>query len=112
MSEISEKFGNRVRNYRIHRNLSQEEFAELCGLHHTYVGQVERGEKNATIVTIEKVAHALQVPISDLFEKIEDSNDNSKSYPLLAYNLIEQIPESKQEKLYLILKTAFELIKW
>lgn len=36
MSEISEKFGNRVRNYRIHRNLSQEEFAELCGLHHTY----------------------------------------------------------------------------
>ena len=51
MSEISEKFGNRVRNYRIHRNLSQEEFAELCGLHHTYVGQVERGEKNATIVT-------------------------------------------------------------
>lgn len=110
MSEISTKFGNRVRNYRINRNLSQEEFAELCGLHHTYIGQVERGEKNATIITIEKVAHALQVPISNLFEKIEDSNDNSKSYPLLAYNLIEQFPESKQEKLYLILKTALELI--
>ena len=63
MSDISEMIGYWVWNYRIHRILSQEEFAELCGLHHTYVGQVERGEKNATIVTIEKVAHALQVPI-------------------------------------------------
>ena len=54
MSEIAKTIGQRVRNYRIDKGLSQEKLAELSGCHPTYIGQVERGEKNATLESIEK----------------------------------------------------------
>lgn len=52
MSEIAKIIGQRVRNYRIDKGLSQEKLAELSGCHPTYIGQVERGEKNATLESI------------------------------------------------------------
>ena len=59
MSEIAKTIGQRVRNYRIDKGLSQEKLAELSGCHPTYIGQVERGEKNATLESIEKIASAM-----------------------------------------------------
>ena len=56
MSEISKLIGQRIRNYRTQQKLSQEKLAELSGCHPTYIGQVERGEKNATLESIEKIA--------------------------------------------------------
>ena len=52
MSEIAKTIGQRVRNYRIDKGLSQEKLAELSGCHPTYIGQVERGEKNATLESL------------------------------------------------------------
>ena len=49
------------------RILSQEAFAEVGGLHRTYIGAVERGEKNVSIDNIARIAVALKVPIADLF---------------------------------------------
>ncbi len=62
-----------VRELRVHRGLSQEEFALLCGLHRTYVGSIERGEKTVTIETASKLAEALNVPLSEMFARIEAS---------------------------------------
>ena len=62
MSNISKVLGQRIRNYRILAGLSQEKLAELSGCHPTYIGQIERGEKNATIESIEKISLALNVP--------------------------------------------------
>ena len=45
MSILSVEIGQRIRNYRLQQKLSQEELAEKCGMHPTYIGQVERGEK-------------------------------------------------------------------
>ena len=59
-------FAANVRRLRLERNLSQEGLAELAGIHRTYVGMIERSEKNATIYNIEKLAKALGVPPSDL----------------------------------------------
>ena len=64
MSEIAKTIGQRVRNYRIEKGLSQEKLAELSGCHPTYIGQVERGEKNATLESIEKIASAMNVSLA------------------------------------------------
>ncbi len=65
--EILKKFGTEVRKYRLNKNLSQEELAFKANLHRTYIGMIERGEKNITLLNIEKIANALQINIGDLF---------------------------------------------
>jgi len=60
-------FGNKVREERLKRNLSQEELAERAGVHRTYIGMIERAEKNITLSNIEKIALALEIEISQLF---------------------------------------------
>lgn len=62
-------FSNNVRKYRIKQNLSQEELADKAGLHRTYIGSVERGERNITINVIEKICIALEMSIIDLFKE-------------------------------------------
>jgi len=69
MDNIKRKFGIKVRQMRLEKGFSQETFADRCGLHRTYIGAVERGERNISIENIEKIAKALKVPISLLFGK-------------------------------------------
>lgn len=66
-SDILKKFGIKVRDLRKQRNLSQEELADKAGLHRTYIGMIERAEKNITLINIEKIANALEVSIKDFF---------------------------------------------
>ena len=56
MSEIAKHVGNRIRSYRTQLGYSQERLAEISGCHPTYIGQVERGEKNPTLESVEKIA--------------------------------------------------------
>jgi transcriptional regulator with XRE-family HTH domain len=60
-------FGDRVRLMRKDLGLSQEELADKVGLHRTYIGMIERGEKNITLINIEKIAKALNADIKKLF---------------------------------------------
>ena len=59
-------FGKRVRDLRDERGISQERLGELAKVHRTYVGMIERGEKNITLTSMEKFAKALKVDIKDL----------------------------------------------
>lgn len=68
-SEISIRFGEKVRELRTLKKLSQEKLAELADVHRTYIGMVERAEKNITLVNIEKIAKALGVSVSKMFEE-------------------------------------------
>lgn len=63
---ILQIFGDNVRKYRHKMQLSQEDFAELADVHRTYVGMIERAEKNITLLNMQKFAKALHVTISDL----------------------------------------------
>ena len=67
--ELSINFGVRVRTLRNILGLSQEKLAERAGVHRTYIGMIERGEKNITLSNIEKIASALGVSIDTLFKK-------------------------------------------
>ncbi len=63
------RFGKNVKEYRKARQLSQEQLAELAGVHRTYIGMIERAEKNITLCNIEKIAKALNININRLLEE-------------------------------------------
>lgn len=65
--DILKKFGNKVREERLKRGLSQEKFAEKVDVHRTYIGMIERAEKNITLTNIKKISDALNITLSDLF---------------------------------------------
>ena len=65
---ILEKFGEQVRKERHQKGLSQEELAARAGVHRTYIGMIERAEKNITLENIEKITKALGLKISEFFK--------------------------------------------
>jgi len=64
--DILIKFGLKVRLFRKSKGLSQEQLSFKADLHRTYIGMIERGEKNITLINIEKIADALEININDL----------------------------------------------
>jgi transcriptional regulator with XRE-family HTH domain len=70
-----ESFGWNVRQLRKAQNLSQEELAEKAGLHRTYIGSVERGERNISLENILALARALNVSLVDLFRGIRTKDE-------------------------------------
>ena len=103
MSDITKMVGQRIRNYRLTQGLSQEKLAELSGCHPTYIGQLERGEKNATLESIEKVATALKISLSELFQKIGTPSSSERNIPLECYEFLASKTPAEQEQLYRIL---------
>ena len=70
MQEAQKRLGKRVAELRRGKGFSQEGFAHECGFHRSYMGAVERGEKNITIATIEKIAKVLKMSLAELFKGV------------------------------------------
>ena len=68
--DILIRFGARVRELRLEMGLSQEKFAAKCDLDRTYLGSVERGERNIALRNIEKIAKALGISLSEIMDKL------------------------------------------
>lgn len=66
MSDVLERFGKKLREVREGVGISQEKLAEMAGLHRTYVSSVERGKRNISLLNIERLASALEVPMAEL----------------------------------------------
>ncbi len=109
MCDLAKIIGQRIRNYRTQLGLSQEKLAELAGCHPTYIGQLERGEKNATLESIEKVASSLKVSLSKLFENIGDENISERNLPLECYEFLLTKSREEQEQ---IIKILIEMDKY
>ena len=71
-SNIKTVLSENIKRYRNKNNLSQEDLAELSGLHRTYIGSVERKERNVTLSTLIFIASALKTSVQDLLRKKED----------------------------------------
>lgn len=111
MTELVKRLGNRIRFLRKEKGMSQEQLGELSGLHTNYVGQVERGEKNVTVESLEKICRGLGVSMEDLFRHIDPSpqpdelrqlvdllTERSKHDRALALKLVKAVFEWEHEK--------------
>ena len=70
MEDVRIRFGKALRKRRHKLGVSQEEFADMCGLDRTYVGGIERGERNVALVNIERIAKALKLTLRELFHDV------------------------------------------
>lgn len=109
MSDLAKIVGQRIRNYRTQLGLSQEKLAELSGCHPTYIGQLERGEKNATLESIDKVASSLKISLSKLFENLGVESTNERNIPLECYEFLLTKSQEEQEQ---IIKILIEMDKY
>ena len=91
---ITQTIGRKLRQYRQKQGYSQEALADRAGLHPTYIGQVERGEKNITVETLGKITAALEIPITAVFEELpQPAAPSEENYPLKAYQILATLPE-------------------
>ena len=70
MNEILVRYGKAVRKLRMKQGISQEEFADKCGLHRTYISDVELGKRNVSLENIDRIASSLGMTLSDFFKEL------------------------------------------
>ena len=75
--DIRRTLGQTVRTIRQRANLSQEELANRAGLDRTYIGGIERGERNPTVMSLKTIADALEISLHELFKGQTTSDDDS-----------------------------------
>jgi transcriptional regulator with XRE-family HTH domain len=106
-SDIAVIIGQRIRARRLELGLSQDTASERADLHPTYIGQVERGEKNATIGSIQKICNALDIPMEDLFANIVKSESELRPAQQ-CYDLIISQPIKDQQMIYALLENIIK----
>ena len=70
MREIQRTLGRKIRQLRLEKGYSQESFADACNLHRTYMGSLERGERNLTLKTLVTIATTLKMSVAELLKGI------------------------------------------
>lgn len=100
MDCIRFEIGSRIKAQRKKNNLSQEKLAELSGLNTSYIGQIERGDKNPSIETIYKIAKSLKIDISTLFENLMIADAQNNQYPQAVYSMMLECSEEKCKKIF------------
>lgn len=104
MATFAELIGAKIRLYRMAKNLTQEQLAESIGMAATYLGQIERGEKNVKLSTIEKIATGLNMTVHDLFHDDKEDSLQQKKWLWASVILLQQHNEKKQHQAYRIIK--------
>ncbi|MEI8173624.1 MAG: helix-turn-helix transcriptional regulator [Deltaproteobacteria bacterium] len=102
MAEIKRLIGDQIRRLRKEMGLSQEGLAWKAGMHYTYIGAIERGEKNWSIGTLSRIAEGLGVGINELFDLAPSQQTPDKSSVMIMKELQKCRPEFLQLFLDLI----------
>lgn len=107
MSQLTKQIGERLRSLRVSAGLTQERLAERADMHPTYIGQLERGEKNATIESFCKLANALNVPPAQLFAHLPSQNSQPSPAEEI-YQLVQECPPREQQALLVLLRQLLQ----
>lgn len=110
-TSIIQKIGQRIRDIRKQKGLSQEQLAEKAGFHFSYIGGVERAEKNITLVNLLKIADALEVQIIDLFVYTKHQRSVLNEKDALLNQLMDTLVSLKKSdlrKVHVLLNEFFE----
>ncbi|WP_138419718.1 helix-turn-helix domain-containing protein [Aquibacillus sediminis] len=107
MSNILTLVGNKVRNLRQLKGFTQEELAEKSGLQSTYIGGVERGERNISLETLEKILTGLNVKVTEFFQfdETDIEDEPAKEYLIDGYKTL-LINRTEEE-----IKTIHKMVK-
>lgn len=111
--KVTAELGQRIRKYRKERKLTQEELSNKCKLHPTYIGQIERGEKNPSVESVYKICQALDIEITTLFEHLADfaTDADEPTTAMQAYYLIQRLSQKDQERMLRIIEDILFLKK-
>lgn len=110
MDSLVKSVGLQIRILRKSKKFSQEELAFKANVHPTYIGQVERGEKNLTISSLHQITNALEINLADFFTFTETRYDSTEKLPYqLIIEILQEIDINEQKQLFDILK---QLIDW
>ncbi|OLS37717.1 helix-turn-helix domain-containing protein [Bacillus sp. MRMR6] len=95
---LSKQLGERIRNVRKGKRISQEELAEKASVYHTFIGQIERGEKGLSIDTLESVIKALDISLGELGQNLplNENNVEETKLELLRNRLLERNPKKRE----------------
>lgn len=109
MTDLLQFVGNRIRDIRKSRNLSQQQLAEKADTHHSYIGDLERGNRNITLQSLEKIANALEVDVSELFAYQAELGKLGDQHQVLSeiLHLLLQQSETHQQKVLRVLREVF-----
>lgn len=103
-ASILKFLGARIRDMRKSQGLSQEQLAEVSGLHHTYIGAVERGERNISIKSLLKITDALKISMGEVFESVDpDRNDLENRVISQVLTLLRTENKNTLKRLHLLL---------
>lgn len=109
MSDLTNHIGERIRYYRKERKLSQEELAYRVALHTTYIGQLERSEKNATLNSLAKVCAALDITLAEFFQEPATTTKMLSIELTQIISLLDGRSKKDQQKVLSIIES---LLKW
>ncbi|KLU52977.1 MULTISPECIES: helix-turn-helix domain-containing protein [Paenibacillus] len=109
--EILNLVGARIKVLRKEKGLSQEALGEKGGFHFTYIGQVERGEKNVSLVNLAKIAEALEVNISQLFTYVNKAPEFINK-EVIIHEVLCMLRESEENEISMYKNILQEIIKY
>ena len=107
--EILKLVGARIRVLRKERGLSQESLGEKGGFHFSYIGQIERGEKNVALLNLAKIADALDVNVSQLFSYVNEGSELTES-DVEVKEIIMMLRKSNPKEIRLVRNVIREIV--
>jgi transcriptional regulator with XRE-family HTH domain len=107
-NDVLKLVGARIRDLRKERDLSQETLGEKGGFHFSYIGQIERGEKNIALQNLSKIAAALEVPISQLFTYVDLEENHNASRSDLG-DILESLKTKNPQQLRMVKNILYEI---